>query len=124
MLSEAQRVFEHMTNGTARYFVENSATLSRILLTALIGCVAAQAAAPNRAPAIDRLMTTLYERGQFNGAILVETRGDIIYRKGFGRADVKTAINFTPGTPCDVALSQAVHRHGNHDSRRAKATEL
>lgn len=74
----------------------------RILLTALIGGVAAQAAPPDRAPAIDKLMTMLYERGQFNGAILVAARGDIIYRKGFGKSDVRAAINFTPDTPCEI----------------------
>ena len=90
-----------MTNGTALVSSKTPLRL-RILLTALIGCVAAQAAPPNRARAIDKLMTTLYERGQFNGAILVATRGDIVYRKGFGKADVRTAINFTPDTPCDI----------------------
>ena len=90
-----------MTNGMALVSSQTPLRL-RILLMASIGCVAAQAAVPNRAPAIDTLMTTLYERGQFNGAILVATRGDILYRKGFGRADVRTAINFTPDTPCDI----------------------
>ena len=90
-----------MTNGMALVSSKTPLRL-RILLTALIGGVAAQAAPPDRAPAIDKLMTMLYERGQFNGAILVAARGDIIYRKGFGKADVRAAINFTPDTPCEI----------------------
>ena len=90
-----------MTNGTALLSSKVRLRL-RILVTVLLACVTAQAAPPNRTSAIDTLMTTLYEGGQFNGAILVAARDDIVYRKGFGKADVKTAIKFTPDTPCDI----------------------
>lgn len=47
-------------------------------------------------------MTTLYERGQFNGAILVAEHGDVLYRRGFGKADIKTGTAFTPDTMSDI----------------------
>jgi CubicO group peptidase (beta-lactamase class C family) len=50
---------------------------------------------------IDSLLTALYERGQFNGAIVVSLAGKIIYRSAFG----KTLANqeFTPTTQSDIA---------------------
>ena len=51
---------------------------------------------------IAHLMSTLYERGQFNGAILVAKQGQIIYRKGFGNASFQTGVDFTPETPSDI----------------------
>jgi CubicO group peptidase (beta-lactamase class C family) len=57
---------------------------------------------PERADAIDRLMTSLHERGQFNGAIMVAERGDVLYRRGFGKADIRTGTAFAPDTPSDI----------------------
>jgi CubicO group peptidase (beta-lactamase class C family) len=64
--------------------------------------MAALAGPPQRAVAIDKLMTTLQERGQFNGAILVAEQGDILYRKGFGKADIRTGAAFAPDTISDI----------------------
>ncbi|HEX8878543.1 MAG TPA: serine hydrolase domain-containing protein [Candidatus Acidoferrum sp.] len=73
------------------------------LLTAvLVPCAAVPAASSNKTADIDNLMSTLYERGQFNGAILVARQREIIYRKGFGKANVQTDIDFTPDTPSDI----------------------
>jgi CubicO group peptidase (beta-lactamase class C family) len=47
-------------------------------------------------------MSTLFERGQFNGAVLVAENGEIIYRKGFGKANFQTGTDFTPETPSDI----------------------
>src|SRR5271165_3878599 len=74
-----------------------------LLLTALLTwCADAQAAAPDRATEIDKLMSTLFERGQFNGAVLVAENGEIIYRKAFGKANFQTGADFTPETPSDI----------------------
>lgn len=43
-------------------------------------------------------MTTLHERGQFNGSILVVVGGKAIYRKAFGEADFQSHRKFTPET--------------------------
>ena len=51
---------------------------------------------------IDKLMSTLNERGQFNGAILVAKQGEIMYRKGFGKANFQTGADCTPETPSNI----------------------
>ncbi|HUD63090.1 MAG TPA: serine hydrolase [Candidatus Sulfotelmatobacter sp.] len=51
---------------------------------------------------ISKVMSTLYERGQFNGAILVAKGGQIVYRNAFGKANLQTGADFTPQTPSDV----------------------
>src|SRR5580765_5019129 len=56
-----------------------------------------------RASRIDTLMHTLAVRGQFNGAVLVSDHGNVIYRAGFGSADIKGKIPFTTSTPCYLA---------------------
>jgi len=48
------------------------------------------------------LMTTLFERGQFNGAVLVANDGKIVFRNGFGKANFKTGKDFTPETPSNI----------------------
>ncbi len=48
---------------------------------------------------IDRLMTALDTRGQFNGSILVSSDGSVIYRHSFGYADLAGKRRLTPETP-------------------------
>jgi CubicO group peptidase (beta-lactamase class C family) len=52
---------------------------------------------------IDALMRSLAERGQFNGSILVAEKGQLIYEGGFGKADIKGNVVFTPNTPVYLA---------------------
>lgn len=47
-------------------------------------------------------MSTLFERGQFNGAVLVAENGETVYRKAFGKANFQTGADFTPETPSDI----------------------
>jgi CubicO group peptidase (beta-lactamase class C family) len=72
------------------------------LLAIAIGGVGALAETPEHADAIDKLMTTLHERGQFNGAVLVAEHGDVLYRRGFGKADVSAGTAFAPDTLSDI----------------------
>lgn len=67
-----------------------------------IGGGGALAAPPGRANAIDKLLTALHERNQFNGAILVAEHGDVLYRRGFGEADTRTGAAFSPETLSDI----------------------
>lgn len=55
-----------------------------------------------KAKKIDSFMTAIHDRGQFMGAVLVASKGKLIYKKGFGFADVKTKEKFTPATPCYI----------------------
>jgi CubicO group peptidase (beta-lactamase class C family) len=56
----------------------------------------------DRVNEIDRLITTLHERGQFNGSILVAIGGKAIYRKAFGQADFQSRRKFTPATISNI----------------------
>src|SRR5262245_49097951 len=56
----------------------------------------------DQATGIDRLMSTLHERGQFNGGIIVSIAGKPIYRKAFGYANFKSHTPFTPETISNI----------------------
>lgn len=47
---------------------------------------------------IDSLINALHKRGQFNGSILVAIGGKVIYRNGFGEADMQSHELFKPNT--------------------------
>ena len=72
------------------------------LVTTCLGEVCATALVTEPKGEIDRLMATLQQRGQFNGAILVAKQGTILYKKGFGKANYHTEVDFTPGTPSNI----------------------
>ena len=77
--------------------------IASLLFTAVLTwCAQVQAAPADRGKDIDKLMSTLFERGQFNGAVLVAEQGEIIYRKAFGKANFQTGAVFTPETPSDI----------------------
>jgi len=67
-----------------------------------IWCAVVYAVPADQTAEIDGLMSTLYQRGQFNGAILVAVQGNTIYRKGFGKANFQTGADFTPETPSNI----------------------
>lgn len=57
--------------------------------------------------AIDHLMSTLHEGGQFNGSVLVAVQGKIVYRNAFGPANFETNSKLTPETPfCLASLTK------------------
>jgi CubicO group peptidase (beta-lactamase class C family) len=47
---------------------------------------------------IDALMKTYYDFGQFNGSVLVAEKGRVIYKKGFGMANMEWDIPNAPDT--------------------------
>lgn len=65
-------------------------------------CANLHASTSQPATAIANLMSTLYERDQFNGAILVAKQGKIVYRNAFGKANFRTGGNFTSKTPSNI----------------------
>ena len=97
-----QYVFECMTNRATRVWASVPLHCGIVLLVIAIRAVGALAGPPEREDAIDKLMTTLHERGQFNGAILVAEHGDVLYRRGFGKADIRTGTAFAPDTVSDI----------------------
>ena len=78
---------------------QTSILLTSVLLLSHIGALGVTA---DRTNEIGKLMSTLHERGQFNGAILVAEQGKIIYRGAFGKANFQTGIDFTPRTPSNI----------------------
>lgn len=57
----------------------------------------------DKAAQIDSLMSALAGRGQFSGSVLVAENGRVLYEHGFGTADLKNGIPFSPSTPCYLA---------------------
>jgi len=52
-------------------------------------------------------MSNLYERGQFNGSILVAVNGKMMYTNGFGESNFDTHAKFTPTTiSCLASVSK------------------
>lgn len=52
---------------------------------------------------IDALLKQYYDYGQFNGSILVAENGKVIYKKGFGMANMEWAIPNQPDTKFRIA---------------------
>ncbi len=77
-------------------------TASLLVIALLIWGGGASGVPADRSKEIDNLMSTLYERGQFNGVILVAEQGKIIYRKAFGKANFRTGTDLTSETPSDI----------------------
>ena len=53
--------------------------------------------------AIDTLMQTLVKRGQFNGVVLAEDNGKVIYSKGFGYADFEKRMPVETDSVFEIA---------------------
>ena len=65
-----------------------------LLLVFATICVNAQ----DKAAKIDELLTRYHTNGQFNGTALVSEGGNVIYKKGFGLANMEWQIPNTPDT--------------------------
>ena len=62
--------------------------------------IAAQCSVPaqTKVQAIDSLMNTVSQNGQFNGTVLVAEHGSVIYKKGFGFANMELKVPNQPDT--------------------------
>lgn len=80
-----------------RYF---NHLLTVVLVIAFFSVPLVQCRASNedKAAQIDALMNKCYEYGQFNGSVLVAEAGKVIYKKGFGFANMEWDIANTPDT--------------------------
>ena len=59
--------------------------------------------AQDKAAKIDELMTRIVENRQFNGSVLVAENGKVIYKKGFGYANMDWKIPNKPDTKFRIA---------------------
>ena len=82
--------------------IDRSLTVSLLLAALLLSCPDVHGSTTDRTAEIDKLMSSLYERGQFNGAILVAEQGELICRKAFGKANFQTGTEFTPETLSNI----------------------
>src|SRR5262245_28790642 len=64
--------------------------------------ISVYASPSDRSRKIDRLMTTLHERGQFNASIIVAVGGEAIYRRAFGEANFQTHRKFAAETASNL----------------------
>jgi CubicO group peptidase (beta-lactamase class C family) len=70
--------------------------------------------AQDKAAQIDALLTRYQANGQFNGTALVAENGKVIYKKGFGLANMEWQIPNTPDTKFRLgSIHQAVYGSGN-----------
>lgn len=72
-------------------------TIIFIFVLSLLGC-STEKFSQDKASKIDELMTTFSENGQFNGSVLVAEEGKVIYKKGFGFANMEWNIPNKPDT--------------------------
>ena len=65
---------------------------------------------------IHDLISSLYDNGEFNGSILVASRGKIVYSNGFGTANFLTGEKFTSPYCFLYCIGyEAIYSGGHHD---------
>jgi len=71
-----------------------------------LACSPAGVTAPDSASVrsrADALLSSLHDRGLFNGVVVLGMDGAIVYEKAWGPADVEAGVMLTPDTPMDGA---------------------
>ena len=68
------------------------------LQTSAFAQAADRAAAQAKARKIDELMTLYHSLGQFNGSVLVAEKGEVIFKKAYGLANMEWGIPNAPDT--------------------------
>lgn len=77
-------------------------TASKIFISFLFIVLSIKCASQDsRSLIIEQLLSDLYQKHLFNGAIVVGEKGKIIFSKGYGYADLTDSVPFTPNTPID-----------------------
>ncbi|NOT33896.1 MAG: beta-lactamase family protein [Candidatus Eisenbacteria bacterium] len=80
------------------------ASLTVLLMSAAPASPPAMPPSPRQiASAADRYLTARTELGGFSGAVLIARHGQVLFRKGFGWADIERRVRFSPETPHEVA---------------------
>jgi CubicO group peptidase (beta-lactamase class C family) len=69
-----------------------------VLAAAAISFIHPLSLAQDKAARIDELMSQYHQKGQFSGTVLVAEKGAVIFKKGYGMADVEWDIPNTPDT--------------------------
>lgn len=82
---------------------EARSSLCALLLLALPPILAGQNSAGDKVQQIDRLVALYQKYGYINGAILVADRGNVLYAKGIGEANMESHTPNTPRTRFGIA---------------------
>jgi CubicO group peptidase (beta-lactamase class C family) len=69
-----------------------------VLMNAAFQPIALAQTAMDKAAKIDQLMSEYFRQGAFNGSVLVAERGRVIFKKGYGFADMEWEIPNAPDT--------------------------
>ncbi len=83
--------------------IQFSPALPACLLSTLLAFQVAAAQTPDITREADKYLTIRSEMGSFSGAVLIAKKGKVIFRKGYGYADVEKRIPYTPETQHSVA---------------------
>lgn len=67
----------------------------------LLSCCVGVDADPALAARVDALLAPLVAANEFRGAVVLARAGEVVYARGFGRANDDVAMPFTPDTPSD-----------------------
>ena len=81
--------------------MKNQQCFFRMILLLALGfavMIPHESCAQDKAAQIDVLMTKFYESGQFNGSALVAEKGKVIFKKGYGYANMDWQIPNQPDT--------------------------
>ena len=88
-----------MTDRGQRKGIQPKWSTTAAVLLLLTGTVfSARAYGQDAAKEIDDLLTRYHDYGQFNGSVLVAKGGNVVYKKGFGLADMEWNIPNAPDT--------------------------
>jgi len=74
--------------------ISNAVFLGAIIVTGIFNVSYGQA----KVDKLDKLISAYTEYGKFNGSVLVAEKGNVIYKKGFGWADMEWSIPNQPDT--------------------------
>lgn len=83
--------------------VVNNLLIAVLMITA-VSCINIQSnnRLSGKPKQIDNFISAINKDGQFMGAVLVAEKGKVIYKNGFGFANMETKEKFTPSTPCYI----------------------
>ena len=76
----------------------NYQSIKNITLALFLILISSMSIAQSKVEQIDQLISTYEEYGQFNGSVLVSDQGKVIYKKGFGMANMEWGIPNQPNT--------------------------
>ncbi len=78
--------------------LRNPTGIVRRLIPLLILAVTSTRCAEDETRAVDTLLTSYHDAGLFNGSALVSRNGHVIFKRGFGFADLEWKVPNAPDT--------------------------